>query len=96
MAYWLFKTEAETFSWDMQKKKGAKGAEGPGDASSGTPSCTMPELRWIRDRHRKVEFRQGTVGAWASKAVASDECSRCSGDGLIYEPVNLPPPCAMP
>jgi predicted RNA-binding protein with PUA-like domain len=25
MAYWLFKTEAETFSWEMQKKKGAKG-----------------------------------------------------------------------
>jgi predicted RNA-binding protein with PUA-like domain len=25
MAYWLFKTEAETFSWDQQKKKGAKG-----------------------------------------------------------------------
>lgn len=25
MAYWLFKTEAETFSWAMQKKKGAKG-----------------------------------------------------------------------
>jgi predicted RNA-binding protein with PUA-like domain len=25
MAYWLFKTEADTFSWDMQKKKGAKG-----------------------------------------------------------------------
>lgn len=25
MAYWLFKTEAETFSWDMQKQKGAKG-----------------------------------------------------------------------
>ena len=25
MKYWLFKTEAETFSWDMQKKKGAKG-----------------------------------------------------------------------
>jgi len=25
MAYWLFKTEPETFSWDMQKKKGAKG-----------------------------------------------------------------------
>src|SRR6185312_2574570 len=23
--YWLFKTEAETFSWDMQKKRGAKG-----------------------------------------------------------------------
>jgi predicted RNA-binding protein with PUA-like domain len=25
MAYWLFKTEPESFSWDQQKKKGAKG-----------------------------------------------------------------------
>jgi len=25
MAYWLMKTEAETFSWDTQKKRGAKG-----------------------------------------------------------------------
>ena len=25
MAYWLFKTEPETFSWDMQKQRGAKG-----------------------------------------------------------------------
>jgi predicted RNA-binding protein with PUA-like domain len=25
MAYWLFKTEPETFSWAMQKKKGARG-----------------------------------------------------------------------
>jgi len=25
MAYWLFKTEAETFSWGMQKQRGAKG-----------------------------------------------------------------------
>ena len=25
MAYWLFKPEPETFSWDMQKKRGAKG-----------------------------------------------------------------------
>jgi predicted RNA-binding protein with PUA-like domain len=25
MNYWLFKTEAETFSWDMQKSRGAKG-----------------------------------------------------------------------
>lgn len=25
MNYWLFKTEAETWSWDQQKKKGAKG-----------------------------------------------------------------------
>lgn len=25
MAYWLLKTEADTFSWDMQVKRGAKG-----------------------------------------------------------------------
>ena len=25
MAYWLFKTEPETWSWENQKKKGAKG-----------------------------------------------------------------------
>jgi len=25
MKYWLLKTEPETFSWEMQKKKGAKG-----------------------------------------------------------------------
>lgn len=25
MAYWLFKTEPETWSWSQQKKKGAKG-----------------------------------------------------------------------
>jgi predicted RNA-binding protein with PUA-like domain len=25
VSYWLFKTEPETFSWTMQKKKGAKG-----------------------------------------------------------------------
>ena len=25
MAYWLFKTEPDTFSWDMQKKQGVKG-----------------------------------------------------------------------
>jgi predicted RNA-binding protein with PUA-like domain len=25
MAYWLFKSEPETWSWEMQKKRGAKG-----------------------------------------------------------------------
>ena len=25
MAYWLFKTEPDTFSWEMQKSRGAKG-----------------------------------------------------------------------
>ncbi|MFZ0920367.1 MAG: hypothetical protein WB807_01130 [Candidatus Dormiibacterota bacterium] len=41
-----------------------------------------------------MEFREGTVGAWASKATARDECGRCCGEGLIYEPVNVPPPAA--
>jgi DnaJ-class molecular chaperone len=43
------------------------------------------------DRNRKVEFRLGTVGAWASRATADDECDRCRGDGIIYQPVNPPP-----
>ena len=30
MAYWLFKTEADAWSWDEQKKKGAKGEEWTG------------------------------------------------------------------
>ncbi|MGE5259444.1 MAG: EVE domain-containing protein, partial [Actinomycetota bacterium] len=27
MAYWLMKSEPEAWSWDQQKKEGAKGAE---------------------------------------------------------------------
>jgi predicted RNA-binding protein with PUA-like domain len=30
MAYWLFKSEPEAWSWDAQKKEGAKGAEWDG------------------------------------------------------------------
>ena len=30
MAYWLFKSEPETWSWAQQKKEGAKGAEWDG------------------------------------------------------------------
>ena len=30
MAYWLFKSEPETWSWEQQKKKGAKGEEWTG------------------------------------------------------------------
>lgn len=30
MAYWLLKSEAETWSWDQQKKEGRKGAEWTG------------------------------------------------------------------
>jgi DnaJ-class molecular chaperone len=46
------------------------------------------------DRNRKVEFRQGTVGAWASRATPDDECGRCRGDGIVYEPLNLAPPAS--
>ena len=53
-----------------------------------------PNCNGSGDRNRKVEFRQGTVGVWASRARAGDECGRCCGEGLIYEPVNLPPPAA--
>jgi predicted RNA-binding protein with PUA-like domain len=30
MAYWLFKTEADAWSWDQQKKKGTEGEEWTG------------------------------------------------------------------
>lgn len=30
MAYWLFKSEPETWSWDQQKREGRKGAEWDG------------------------------------------------------------------
>jgi predicted RNA-binding protein with PUA-like domain len=30
MAFWLFKSEPDTWSWDQQKKKGAKGEEWTG------------------------------------------------------------------
>jgi hypothetical protein len=51
-----------------------------------------PNCSGYGDRNRKVEFRQGTVGAWASRATADDECVRCRGDGIVYEPLNLAPP----
>ena len=51
-----------------------------------------PNCSGSGDANRKVEFRHGTVGAWASRAGADDECGRCHGDGAVYEPVNVPPP----
>jgi DnaJ-class molecular chaperone len=53
-----------------------------------------PDCDGSGDRNRKVEFRKGTVGAWASKATTLDECGRCTGEGLIYESVNRPPAAA--
>lgn len=38
------------------------------------------------DRNRKVEFRQGSVGAYASAAKEGDECQVCKGDGMIIRP----------
>ena len=49
MNYWLFKTEAETFSWDMQKKKGAKGEPWSGVRN------------WIAARNMKA-MKKGDLG----------------------------------
>jgi predicted RNA-binding protein with PUA-like domain len=49
MAYWLFKTEAETFSWDMQKSRGAKGEPWSGVRN------------WQAARNMK-EMKKGDVG----------------------------------
>ena len=49
MAYWLFKTEAETFSWDMQKQRGAKGEPWTGVRN------------WQAARNMK-EMKKGDIG----------------------------------
>jgi hypothetical protein len=38
------------------------------------------------DRNRKIEWRKGTVGAYASPAEPADECGTCKGDGIIIRP----------
>ena len=49
MNYWLFKTEAETFSWEMQKKRGAKGEPWSGVRN------------WIAARNMKA-MKKGDLG----------------------------------
>ena len=44
MNYWLFKTEAETFSWDMQKSRGAKGEPWSG-VRNWTAARNMKEMK---------------------------------------------------
>ncbi len=39
MAYWLFKSEAETWSWAQQKKKGAKGEPWDGVRNYQAANC---------------------------------------------------------
>jgi predicted RNA-binding protein with PUA-like domain len=60
MAYWLLKSEAETWSWDQQKKAGAKGAEWTG-------------VRNYQARNNMRAMKQGDLGFFylsgADKAV---------------------------
>jgi predicted RNA-binding protein with PUA-like domain len=49
MQYWLFKTEAETFSWEMQKERGAKGEPWSGVRN------------WMAARNMK-EMKKGDLG----------------------------------
>ena len=60
MAYWLLKSEAESWSWDQQKKAGAKGAEWTG-------------VRNYQARNNMRAMKQGDLGFFylsgADKAV---------------------------
>ena len=49
MNYWLFKTEAESFSWEMQKSRGAKGEPWSGVRN------------WIAARNMKA-MKKGDLG----------------------------------
>ena len=44
MAYWLFKTEPETWSWEMQKKKRAKGEPWSG-VRNHQAKCNMKNMK---------------------------------------------------
>ena len=60
MAYWLLKSEAESWSWDQQKKAGGKGAEWTG-------------VRNFQARNNMRAMKQGDLGFFylsgADKAV---------------------------
>ena len=60
MAYWLLKSEAESWSWDQQKKSGGKGAEWTG-------------VRNFQARNNMRAMRKGDLGFFylsgADKAV---------------------------
>jgi predicted RNA-binding protein with PUA-like domain len=60
MAFWLLKSEAESWSWDQQKKAGAKGAEWTG-------------VRNFQARNNMRAMKQGDLGFFylsgADKAV---------------------------
>jgi predicted RNA-binding protein with PUA-like domain len=49
MAYWLFKSEPDAWSWDAQKKEGAKGAEWDG-------------VRNFQARNTMRAMKQGDLG----------------------------------
>ena len=49
MAYWLLKSEAETWSWEQQKKEGRKGAEWGG-------------VRNFQARNNMRKMRRGDLG----------------------------------
>jgi len=59
MAYWLFKTEPETFSWEMQKKKGAKGEPWSGVRN------------WQAARNMKA-MKKGDLGFFYQQAEARE------------------------
>ena len=58
MNYWLFKTEAETFSWEMQKTRG----------SSGEPWSGV--RNWQAARNMK-EMKKGDRGFFITRATRS-------------------------
>ena len=60
MAYWLFKTEPETWSWEMQKKKGAKGE--PWSGVRNFTGCQQYESDEERRSRLLLSFRQRRSG----------------------------------
>jgi len=40
----------------------------------------------------RPQFHFGAIREQVARGEPPEECPRCRGDGLVWEPVNLPPP----
>ena len=71
MNYWLFKTEAETSAWDMQKKRGAKGEPWSGvrnhQAANNMKAMKKGDLGFFYHSgdDREIVGIVGDAGTWA-------------------------------
>ena len=92
MAYWLLKSEADTWSWDQQKAEGRKGAEWGGvrnfQARNNMRAMTKGDFGFFYhtgDEKRVVGIVQGGEGG-ASRVDRPDRPMGVRGRGRGHRP----------